>query len=190
MLLHWLASQPLYLVSLKVYDFRGKPVAMGKHGQAVNNDGHGGLGACGDRGIYCDDSGNSTFPGHSNELSRIGCPCFGIILAVSIEALLMIDSFWDDTRRLRPCMQLVTTRSHQISAACHSLPYDDAEDLVEKPITWGIVTQTQDGVFICTFTNTLDTVESPRAGDHIVYQQQDRSHGTFNTNQGWFHEIG
>ena len=127
MLLHWLVSQSLYIVSFAVFDYQGHPVAIDNSGKEWSGD------------QFSDGKRKQFGAQDTNELVRIGFSCLGLILAMTVASILLLLGWLDDIRALWPGMPFVIARSDQISACCH-MECDDAEQIVLKQLKWSTTT--------------------------------------------------
>lgn len=111
MLLHWLASQSLYIVSFAVFNYRGLPVLVDHEGTALDNP-------------------NSS---NTNEFIWTGFSYLSILLVLVVGSVILLFSWLDNLRRLPYGMSLVAACSAAISASCHTIS-KHPEEMVCKPL--------------------------------------------------------
>ena len=148
--LHWLASQSLYVVSLAVFDWRERPVAIDSSGFSTS----------------------SPFDaGSTNEFYRTGFSCFGLVLSMAVCVLLLLIGWIDDFRVLLSGMPLVGSSSVAISASCHA-ESKRLKEMVLKPLRWGVVGRSDD-IAHCSFTDQVGRVTLPDDGEDVCSASRD-----------------
>ena len=143
--MHWLASQSIYNVNIAVFDWAGKPVAITTDGSPT---------------------GSGFGPDSTNEFFRVGISCLALVIGMAVCVVLLILGWIDDFRRLPSGMSLVGSCSAAISAACHT-KHDKLEEMVQKPLEWGIVSTSQE-ISHCTFTDKIGSTRIPRDGEFVA----------------------
>jgi len=125
-LLHWLASQSIFVVSLIFYDYTGQHTLVLNDGTVPDP--------------YSSDKKDAKM---SSEVYRTGFSSNAIILAILLGAVLVLFCWIDDLRALPRGMPMVGTCSILISAACKNVPRRSRQgwrdDLVLRPLQWGVI---------------------------------------------------
>lgn len=100
------------------------------------------------------------------EVSQIGYSSIAVIFSIVVGGLLILTGWIDDLRRYPAGMPHVGTCSAAISAACHAEKDADArEQMVLKPLQWGVVGDEGKSIMHCTFTDDVHNVRLPDEED-------------------------
>ncbi|KAL9129526.1 MAG: hypothetical protein Q9217_002050 [Psora testacea] len=140
--LHWFMSQSLFLANLGFY------ASDGSEALVLQDD-------YGTSEVFSRFDLRQRFS-NSNTMFRAGYSCIAIICTIMLGVVTILVGIAFGFRRYNPGIPLVGSSSAAIAAACHPSEREP-EEIAERPLMWGIVSQSDDGVAHCALSSELVT---------------------------------
>ena len=94
---------------------------------------------------------------------RTGYSCIGIIYGMIVGGIVVLIGILMGLRRFEPGMPLVRSSSTAIAAACHPSA-TEPDDMVCRPLKWGVVSKDDEGVSHCAFS-AKEGIVLPQEGE-------------------------